>query len=85
MVAHVRIDAKISETALSIPRSALLTRGERHGVYFLTRERTTVFREIEIGRIEGDVVEVLTGLQDGAEVVASGAQNLNDGDAVRSE
>ena len=86
MFAHVRIDAKISVTALSIPPLGVADpRRAAHGVYFLTRERTTVFREIEIGRIEGDVVEVLTGLNDGAEVVASGAQNLNDGDAVRSE
>ena len=85
MFAHVRIDAKISETALSIPRSALLSRGAQQGVYFLTRDRTTVFREIQIGRIEDDVVEVLRGLQEGAQIVSTGAQNLNDGDEVRAE
>ena len=51
----------------------------------MTDESITVFREIEIGRIEGDVVEVLRGLQEGAEVVSTGAQNLNDGDQVRAE
>lgn len=85
MFAHVKIDAKISETALSIPRSALLMRGTQQGVYFLTPERTTVFRQIEIGRIEGDVVEVLGGLQKGDEVISTGAQNLNEGDEVRME
>ena len=85
MFAHVKIDARISETALSIPRSALLSRGAQQGVYFLTRDRTTVFREIEIGRIEDDVVEVLRGLQEGAQIVSTGAQNLNDGDEVRAE
>ncbi len=85
MFAHVKIDTRISETALTIPRSALLTRGAQQGVYFLTDERITVFREIKIGRIEGDVVEILGGLQEGAEVVSTGAQSLNDGDKVRTE
>ena len=85
MFAHVKIDARISETALSIPRSALLTRGARQGVYFLTSDQITVFREIEIGRVVGDVVEVLKGLHEGVEVVSTGAQNLNDGDKVRAE
>ena len=86
MFAHARIDAKISETALSIPRSALLTRGEQHGVYFLTPGTDRgVSGDRDRGASWAMWWRFLAGLYDGAEVVASGAQNLNEGDAVRSE
>lgn len=86
MFVRSTIDARISETSLSIPRSALLTRGAMKGVYFPTQEdkRTTVFfQAIKIGRIDGAVVEVLDGLQEGMQVVSTGAQNLNEGDLIR--
>jgi len=85
MFARVKIDAKIIRNALSIPRSALLTRGIQKGVYLLTEDMATVFRPIQIGQIKGDVVEVVDGLEEGMEVVGMGAQHLNEGDRVRTQ
>lgn len=85
MFARVKIDVDISRRVFSIPRSALLTRGNEKGVYLLTKQLTTVFQPIEIGRIQGDVVEVRAGLEEGAEIVTTGAQNLNEGDRVRKQ
>ena len=85
MFARVKIDARITRDALSIPRSALLTRGIQKGVYLLTEDMATVFQPIEIGQIKGDVVEVLHGLEEGVEIVGAGAQNLNEGDRVRTQ
>ena len=85
MFARVKIDARISRDALSIPRSALLTRGSRKGVFLLTEDMVTVFQVIEIGQIKGNVVEVLEGLEEGVEVVNAGASNLNEGDRVRTQ
>ncbi len=85
MFARVKIDARMTRDALSIPRSALLTRGIQKGVYLLTEDMITVFQPIEIGQITGDVVEVVDGLEDGVEVVGVGAQNLNEGDRVRTQ
>ena len=85
MFARVTIDAKISRNALSIPRSALLTRGSQKGVYLLTEDMATVFQVIEIGQIKGNVVEVIEGLEEGVEVVNAGASNLNEGDRVRTQ
>ncbi len=85
MFARVKIDARITRDALSIPRSALLTRGIQKGVYLLTEDMVTVFRPIEIGQIKGDVVEVVDGLEEGVEIVGVGAQNLNEGDRVRTQ
>jgi len=85
MFARVKIDAKITRDALSIPRSALLTRGSQKGVYLLTEDMAVVFQVIEIGQIKGNVVEVLEGLEEGVEVVNAGASNLNEGDRVRTQ
>jgi hypothetical protein len=81
----VKIDAKISRDSLSIPRSALLTRGSQKGVFLLTEDMATVFQIIEIGQIKGNVVEVTKGLEEGVEVVNAGASNLNEGDRVRTQ
>jgi RND family efflux transporter MFP subunit len=83
MFAKVSIDAGTPSSSLSVPRSALLTRGNGKGVYLLDEEFRTVFHEIQIGRIQGDFVEVLGGLEEGTEVVTSGAQKLNEGDKVK--
>ena len=66
----------MTREALSIPRSALLTRGIQKGVYLLTEDMVTVFQPIEIGQIKGDAVEVVDGLEKGVEIVAVGAQKL---------
>ena len=83
MFARVKIDARISRTSPAIPRSALLTRGSEKGVYMLGEGMTAMFRPIETGRITGEMVEVLGGLEDSVEFVTVGAQNLSEGDRVR--
>ncbi|MFZ0430804.1 MAG: efflux RND transporter periplasmic adaptor subunit [Acidobacteriota bacterium] len=83
MFARVVIAAGAPTKALAIPRDALLTRGDEKGVFLLTSQQTTEYRRIEIGRIQGDFVEVLDGLGEGTQVVTSGAQKLNEGDKVR--
>jgi RND family efflux transporter MFP subunit len=83
MLARVSIEASQPQSVLAIPRGALLTRGFDKGVFVLTDELTTHYRSIRIGRIQGDQVEVLEGLEPDTPVVASGAQKLNEGDKVR--
>lgn len=85
MFARVRIDAELSQSSVSIPRSALLTRGDQKGVFLLSEDLRTVFQPLEVGRIEDQIVEVVSGLEAGAKVVTSGAQSLNEGDRVRLE
>jgi RND family efflux transporter MFP subunit len=83
MFTRVKIDARISRTSPGIPRSALLTRGSQKGVYVLGEGMTAMFQPIEAGRITGEVVEILGGLEEGVEFVTVGAQNVNEGDRVR--
>ncbi|MEE8586941.1 MAG: efflux RND transporter periplasmic adaptor subunit [Acidobacteriota bacterium] len=84
MFVRVRIDVNVSRQAASIPRSGLVMRGAQQGVFQLTQENTVRFQPVEVGTIDGDTVEVLSGLEEGAEIVTTGAQNLNEGDSVRT-
>ncbi|GAB4234643.1 MAG: efflux RND transporter periplasmic adaptor subunit [Acidobacteriota bacterium] len=83
MFVKVGLEVGRARHSLAIPRAALLTRGEQHGVYLITADMRTAFQPVEIGTIEGDLVEVLSGLEEGTTVVTTGAQILNDGDLVR--
>jgi len=83
MFARVIIESSQPQPSLAIPRSALLTRGTEMGVFLLSEDLVTHYKLIQIGRIQGDYVEVLGGLERGTPVVTSGAQKLNDGDKVK--
>jgi RND family efflux transporter MFP subunit len=85
MFVRVRIDVNVIRQAASIPRSGLVMRGAQQCVFQLTEESTVRFQPVEVGAIDGDTVEVLSGLLEGAEIVTSGAQNLNEGDPVRTQ
>jgi RND family efflux transporter MFP subunit len=64
--------------ALMIPRSALVERGQLQGVFVLSDEGTTQLRYISLGTLFGDMVEVLSGLQEGEKFVqAPGTRDLS--------
>jgi RND family efflux transporter MFP subunit len=54
-------------TMVGVPRSALVQRGELSGVYVVDANRV-VLRQVRVGRIAGDRVEVLSGLRAGERV-----------------
>jgi membrane fusion protein, multidrug efflux system len=83
MFARVAVDADLPRSVLAVPRAALLTRGDQMGVYLLSEDLVTQYRRVSIGRVEEGFVEIVEGLQEGARVVTSGAQQLNEGDRVR--
>lgn len=69
--------------ALTLPESALVMRDGRSDVYTLAEDGRTVKRyTIETGRRRGGQVEILSGVDAGARVVASGGAFLADGAAV---
>lgn len=83
MFARVKIEVHFLQKALSIPRSGLLQRGAEKGVYVIDDQMRTVFRPVQIGRIQGNFVEILEGLEPAMEIITTGAQNLNEGDVVK--
>lgn len=58
-------------TLLSIPRSAVVERGQLEGVYVIDANQIAGLRYITLGQVAGDQVEVLSGLQDGEKLIAA--------------
>ncbi len=52
---------------LVVPRQALVQRGEVSGVY-VVRDGKVGLRQVRVGRIQGDLVEILAGLEPGERV-----------------
>lgn len=56
--------------ALNVPQSAIVRRAEMTGLYVLDPNGKPVLRQVRLGRVEADQVEVLSGLMPGEPVVA---------------
>ncbi|HEY4956987.1 MAG TPA: efflux RND transporter periplasmic adaptor subunit, partial [Caldimonas sp.] len=55
---------------LSVPRTAVVRRAEMTGLYVLDPSGKPVLRQVRLGRVEGEQVEVLSGLMPGERVAA---------------
>ena len=71
MYATLRITGAVGRAAVTAPRAAVLSTGERSIVFVREAGNHLVPREVSLGRIAGDRIEVLTGLTAGETVVAS--------------
>jgi RND family efflux transporter MFP subunit len=54
--------------SLSVPLSAVVRRAEMTGLYVLDAEGRPLLRQVRLGRVDGDKVEVLSGLMPGERV-----------------
>jgi RND family efflux transporter MFP subunit len=63
--------------AIVIPRSAVLERGQMHGVYVVAADGQVGLRYVTLGKPAGDNVEILSGLSGGERLVGSpGSRDL---------
>jgi RND family efflux transporter MFP subunit len=62
--------ASATEAPLSVPSSSIVRRAELTGLYVLDPDGKPVLRQVRLGRVDGDKVEVLSGLMPGERVVA---------------
>jgi membrane fusion protein, multidrug efflux system len=81
MYARVGITLDTTKDALVVPANAVVDLGGRRGV-FQPLSETAVFRAIQVGTETIDVVEVVGGLTEGAEVITTGSGQLRDGDRI---
>jgi RND family efflux transporter MFP subunit len=81
MYARVSITLDTQEDALVVPASSLVDLGGRRGV-FVPLGGAAVFRMVQVGTEQQDIVEVLGGLTEGAEVITTGSGSLRDGDRI---
>lgn len=71
MYATVHVDVAAGPPALAVPRSAVLSTGQRAIVFVRHEDGLLVPHEVSIGLVAGNEIEILAGLEEGQQVVAS--------------
>jgi len=59
-----------ASTTLSVSLKAIVRRAEMTGLYVLDPSGKPVLRQVRLGRVEGERVEILSGLMAGEQVVS---------------
>ena len=81
MYARVGITLDTVKDALVAPATSLVDLGGRRGV-FQPINQVAVFRAVQVGTEQGDLVEIVGGITEGTQVITTGAGQLRDGDRV---
>jgi len=81
MYARVSITTGTKKEALVVPSNAVVDLGGRRGV-FQPQNGTAVFRVVQVGLEQPDMIEVLGGLAENESVITTGASALRDGDRI---
>ena len=68
---------------LSVPQTAVTQQGQLTGVFLVDQSGVVRLRLVKTGRIVGDRFELLSGLNEGEEIVSEGIASLRDGVRVR--
>ena len=71
--------ARENREVVLIPASALITRGDLHGIYTPSQQNTAILRWVRLGRTVGDEVEILTGLNAGESYISTAEGKLYNG------
>ena len=81
MYARVSITTDTTKDALVVPAAAIADLGGRRGVFQVLND-SAVFRTVQVGAELPDMVELLAGVEEGEQVITTGARALRDGDRV---
>ncbi len=77
-----RVSVPVSETRLlSVPRTSVLHRGQME-IVFVVKHDKAALRLVKTGKTLDGRVEILSGIEEGDQVVASDASKLSDGQRV---
>ncbi len=71
------------QNVLRVPSAAVLNRAGIDGVFVVDAKGIAQYRMVRTGRVDGDQVEILSGLSAGDRVVTGNAGALNNGDRVQ--
>ncbi len=88
LTAKLRINDYSDPDALLIPQSVISENANGEQYIYIVKDRVgdeAVAEKItiETGLTQGDVIEVLAGLESGTEIILEGARSVNDGQKVR--
>ena len=81
MFARVEIIKKEVPEGISVPLYTVISRDEGHIVYVINDDRAHS-RKVELGLLEGWLVEIKKGLKAGEKVIVVGHRSVNDGEKV---
>ena len=81
MYARVSVTTSTKKEALVVPATSVVDLGGRRGVFTPLNE-SAVFRALDLGTEQKDIVEVLGGLDEGDTVITTGSSALRDGDRI---
>jgi HlyD family secretion protein len=81
MYARVSILTDTKKDALVVPAAAIADLGGRRGVFQVLND-SAVFRTVQVGAELPNMVEIVGGVQEGEQVITTGARALRDGDRV---
>jgi RND family efflux transporter MFP subunit len=77
-----RVSVPVAEVKLLlVPQSAVLKRGQME-LIFVAQQGTAALRLVKTGKVLEDRVEVISGLEEGEQVIVSESAQLNDGQPV---
>jgi RND family efflux transporter MFP subunit len=88
LTAKLKINDYTNENALLIPQSIISENAEGEQYVYVVNEKNSkslgVAQKVIIktGRTQGDIIEVLEGIKDGAEIIKEGARSVEDGQTV---
>ncbi len=77
---NIPVDKK---DVITVPKSAVVEKGELTGVYAVDNENIISYRLIRTGKTYGDNVEVLSGLSDGDKIITVGVEKAVDGGKLK--
>lgn len=72
-----------AQPTLTVPQASVVAREGFNYVFRVNPDNRVTQLKVQVGRIEGDRAEILSGLAENTRIVATGAGFLNDGDLVR--
>ena len=83
MFAAVELQTGEKQAVLTVPQAAVVQKQGQYYV-FVIQNNKAVRKQIEVGALTGSQIEVKSGLADGELIIATSANRLKDGDAVRA-
>lgn len=84
MFAEVELATETRKGVVVVPQNAVLVEGDKHVVY-VVRGNKAERREVKLGLSNDEVVEVISGLKEGEDLVVTGQDYLEDGAPVSVE
>ena len=82
MIAEVELSSNEEKSIITIPASSILKTPEDQTYVFMVKNGKAFRRDISIGSIYGDEIEVVTGLSTGESLVTGGQNKLTNGSIV---